>query len=78
MRFMAGIVLFALSPAVIAAPSNFSPRIRVADATADACFASCTSQAESCQRVCPTTLSAPCISSCQSQAQTCRQSCQPR
>jgi hypothetical protein len=51
-------------------------RLRLADAAADACFANCASQADSCRRVCPTTFSPPCISACDSQAQTCRQSCQ--
>lgn len=49
--------------------------LRLADAATDACLASCSTQNASCQRVCPTTLSAPCISSCEAQAQTCRQSC---
>jgi hypothetical protein len=50
-------------------------RLRLADATTDACMANCATQNASCQRVCPTTLSTPCISSCEAQAQTCRQSC---
>lgn len=49
--------------------------LRLADATTDACLANCATQNASCQRVCPTTLSAPCVSSCEAQAQTCRQSC---
>lgn len=51
-------------------------KLRLADAAADACFANCVSQNESCKRVCPTTLGAPCLSACDSQAQTCRQGCQ--
>jgi hypothetical protein len=50
-------------------------KLRLADATSDACLASCASQNDSCKRVCPTTLGAPCQSACDSQAQTCRQSC---
>lgn len=50
-------------------------RLRIADATTDACLANCATQNASCQRVCPTTLATPCISSCQAQAQTCVQSC---
>ena len=51
---------------------------RMADATSDACFASCASQNDACKRVCPTTLGAPCQSACDSRAQTCRLSCQSR
>ena len=50
-------------------------KLRLADATSDACLASCASQNDSCKRVCPTALGAPCQSACDSQAQTCRQSC---
>ena len=55
---------------------SLKDKLRFADAAADACFANCASQMESCKRVCPTTFSSPCISACDSQAQTCRQSCQ--
>ena len=41
----------------------------------DACMANCSSQADACKRVCPTTYNVPCLSACDSQAQTCRQSC---
>lgn len=59
-----------------AGQANFSVgKLRLADATSDACLANCASQNESCKRVCPTTLGAPCQSACDSQAQTCRQSC---
>jgi hypothetical protein len=59
-----------------AGQANFSvAKLRLADATSDACLANCASQNESCKRVCPTTLGAPCQSACDSQAQTCRQSC---
>jgi hypothetical protein len=51
---------------------------RLADAASDACIAGCTSQNDSCKRVCSTTLGAPCQSACDSQAQTCRLSCQRR
>jgi hypothetical protein len=51
-------------------------RARVADASSDACLASCSSENASCKRVCPTTFSTPCVSSCDSQYQTCRQGCQ--
>jgi hypothetical protein len=63
------------------AESNVSKsfgRLHFADATADACFASCSSQNVSCKQVCPATFSTPCLSSCDSQAQTCRQSCQSK
>jgi len=67
---------FVLIGTAAAGPVSLRDRLRLADATSDACFASCASQAESCKRVCPTTFSPPCISACDSQAQTCRQSCQ--
>jgi hypothetical protein len=74
MRLALCIVLIGLlaGPAVADQHRN---RLRVADATTDACLANCATQNASCQRVCPTTLSAPCVSSCEAQAQTCRQSC---
>jgi hypothetical protein len=53
-------------------------KVRLAEATIDACIANCASQSDSCKRVCPTTLSAPCISSCDSQAQTCRLACRSK
>lgn len=59
-----------------AGATSLRDRLRLADATSDACFASCASHADSCKRVCPTTFSPPCLSACDSQAQTCRQSCQ--
>ena len=58
--------------------SALRAKLRLADATADACFAGCADQNASCKRACPTTLSTPCLSGCDAQAQTCRQSCQPR
>lgn len=62
-----------------ASTENFSPaKLRLADATSQACTANCDNQNAACKRVCPTTLGAPCITSCDSQAQVCRQSCQPR
>lgn len=56
--------------------SPFAGRLRVADATIDACVASCVRQNESCKRTCPTTFAAPCLSSCDSIAETCRRACQ--
>lgn len=77
MKPLLGAVLcFVCIGAATAGPASFRDRLRLADATSDACFASCTSQADSCKRVCPTTFSPPCLSACDSQAQTCRQSCQ--
>ncbi|AUC99075.1 hypothetical protein QU42_25980 [Bradyrhizobium sp. UASWS1016] len=78
MKQTLGIVLLvsmAFAPAL--ASENFSrARLRVADATSDACLANCATQDASCQRICPTTLRSPCVSACESQAQTCRQACQ--
>ena len=65
-----------LTGVATAAPISSKVNLRMADAAADACFASCASQAESCKRTCPATLSAPCTSACDSQAQTCRLGCQ--
>jgi hypothetical protein len=71
-------VLLGLASTAAMANQTQSRYPRVADATTDACMANCATQNASCQRVCPTTLSAPCVSSCEAQAQTCRQSCQTR
>jgi hypothetical protein len=69
-------VLFVLTLSGSAfADSNVSKefgRLHFADATADACLASCSSQVASCKRVCPATFSRPCLSSCDSQTLTCR------
>jgi len=73
------VVLYAAVLALFAstamAHESSGRRLRLADATTDACLASCSTQNASCQRVCPVTLSVPCISSCEAQAQTCRQGC---
>jgi hypothetical protein len=68
--------LLMLTGAATAGPISSKFNLRVADAAADACFAGCASQAESCKRTCPVTMSGPCTSTCDSQAQTCRQGCQ--
>lgn len=77
MKFVLCAVLsLALIGGAAAGQGNVSiGKLRLADATSDACLASCASQNESCKRICPTTLGAPCQSACDSQAQTCRQSC---
>ena len=76
---LSAVLLFAMFGTAIADPGPLSmSKLRVADASSDACFANCSSQNQSCRRVCPTTLSTPCLSSCDSQMQTCRQSCQGR
>jgi hypothetical protein len=62
----------------VAAGAAGTGKLRLADAAADACLASCASTNASCKRVCPVTFSTPCLSSCDSQAQTCRQSCQSK
>lgn len=72
------IALCLIGTAVAGTNSVGVGKIRLADAAADACFANCSNQAESCRRVCPTTLSTPCLNTCDSQAQTCRLSCQRR
>jgi hypothetical protein len=51
---------------------------RYADASSDACRASCSSTSAQCKRICPTVLGAPCVASCDSQYQTCIQACQNR
>jgi hypothetical protein len=76
---LSAVVLAILSGTALAeSATGFKARLRVADAAADACFASCADQSASCKRVCPTTFSTPCLSGCDAQAQTCRQSCQNR
>jgi hypothetical protein len=57
------------------AGSAASTKLRVADAAAEACLASCADANASCKRVCPATFSTPCLNGCDSQAQACRQSC---
>jgi len=69
-------LFFALMGTATAGTASLRDRLRVADATSDACFANCASQADSCKRVCPATFSTPCMSACDSQAQTCSQGCQ--
>lgn len=72
-------LLIGLLGSAVAEPSvAFKSKLRVADAAADACFASCANENASCKRVCPTTFASPCFSACDSQAQTCRQGCQSR
>ena len=80
MKFLLGIAIVTSLFGVAAANAGTmgNGKFRMADATADACFASCTSQNESRKRVCPATLGAPCLSACDSQAQTCRQGCRSR
>jgi hypothetical protein len=79
MKFALCTALSLLLIGTAAAGQNVSVgKWRLADAASDACIASCTSQNDSCKRVCSTTLGAPCQSACDSQAQTCRQSCQRR
>jgi hypothetical protein len=53
-------------------------KLRLADATSDACMSNCSIQAASCKRVCPATFSTPCLDSCDSQAKTCTRSCQAK
>jgi hypothetical protein len=72
-------LLFSVAGTALAGTNAVSVgKLRLADATADACFANCASQNASCKRVCPTTFSTPCLSACDSQMQTCTQSCQGR
>jgi hypothetical protein len=77
MRLVFGaVLLFALIAPALAEPNILvKNRLRLADATSDACFAGCASQNDSCKRACPTTISIPCLGVCDSQAQTCRESC---
>ena len=79
MKFtLAAAVIFALSGTAMASQSApLKALLRVADSS-DACIANCSSQADSCKRVCPTTFNVPCLSACDSQAQTCRQGCRGR
>ena len=72
---LAAVVLLNLLGAASAGLIPVKGKWRIADA-ADACFASCANQVDSCKRSCPTTFSTPCVGACDSQAQTCRQSCQ--
>ena len=79
MKFVLSVVLsLSLCSASLAGSQSSPIRLRMADATSDACLANCATQNASCKRVCPTTLSTPCLNACDSQAQTCRQSCQSR
>jgi len=76
MKFVFGAAILASLLGAAEAKNVNGGKLRLADAAADACYASCSSQNESCKRVCPVTLGAPCLSACDSQAQTCRQGCQ--
>jgi hypothetical protein len=74
----AALVLALAGTAFAQTGTDLRTRLRLADATSDACMANCSNANASCKRVCPTTFNAPCLSACDSQAQTCRQGCQPR
>lgn len=72
-------LIFSMSSVALAGTSaDRFGKLRFADASAEACFASCANDNASCKRVCPTTLGTPCLSACDSQAQTCRQGCRSR
>jgi hypothetical protein len=66
-----------LSGTALADAASLKSLLRVAQSN-DACLASCSSQIDSCKRVCPTTFNTPCLSACDSQAQSCRQNCQTK
>ena len=57
------------------ASSVAQERWRVSE-SANICLVNCSSQNDSCRRVCPTTYAGPCLSACDNQAQVCQQSCQ--
>jgi len=73
---------FAISLALLgSALADFSSpkvnKLRLADNSA-ACMASCSSQNDSCKRICPATFNGPCFGSCDSQYQTCTQACRQK
>jgi len=72
--FAGGLLLVTLVGMAAAQTSTVNKRY--ADASSDACRASCSSTSAQCKRVCPTVLGAPCLASCDSQYQTCIQGCQ--
>jgi hypothetical protein len=76
--FGAALLIALIGSAVAETTPAVRNNARFADATADACFAKCSSDNASCKRVCPTTFNVPCLSACDSQLQTCRQGCQNR
>jgi hypothetical protein len=80
MKFaMAIAVLWALLDAAFAGDGGIrASKFRFADASSDACVASCSTQNASCKRTCPATFSTPCLSACDSQAQTCARACQTK
>ena len=63
-------------------PANAGPeqaaKLRLSQASSQACISNCSMQAESCKRACPQTFSTPCLNACDSQAQTCIRSCQTK
>jgi hypothetical protein len=77
-------MFIAIAPLVLltASPANAGPneasKVRLAQASSQACMSNCTTQAESCKRACPQTFSTPCLSACDSQAQTCTRACQTK
>ncbi len=75
---LGGVILISLIATAVAEPTLSNRTKRVADATTDACLTNCAIQADSCKRICPTTLGTPCLSACDTQAQTCTQSCRAR
>ena len=68
-------VLLSLCASATAGSSVNIGKLRVADAAADACFANCAAQNNSCKRTCPASFNMPCLSSCDAQAQSCQQGC---
>ena len=80
MRFVLALIIGLSLPQVAQASTEGFSRVklRLADASSQACIANCDNQNAACKRVCPTTLGAPCAAACDSQAQVCRQGCQPR
>ncbi len=77
LKWIAGGLILATLVAAAAAETGKVGQ-RYANASSEACLASCSSTNSSCKRVCPAVLGAPCQASCDSQYQSCTQGCQAK
>jgi hypothetical protein len=73
-----GVILVALAGSSLAETGPGMKGAQLADASTDACIASCSTENASCKRVCPVTFSAPCLNACDSRYKTCTQGCQTK
>jgi hypothetical protein len=76
LKWTLGGLLLVMLVGTVAAETGAVRKRYAASTASDACFASCSSAAADCKRVCPAVLGAPCLASCDSQYQSCTRGCQ--